>query len=267
MTILERMQNGKKISIGMVHTLPLPGTYLHSAPFEDIVARAVQDAVTLEQAGFDAIIVENTNDGPFEQDGMTTTQIAAMTRICHSVRAAVGIEVGIDACGDSVAGLDIGNLTGVTFLRVPYFVDTRMSAGGIIYPNGGRAVMHRKRLGAEHIKIFADVQVKHTFSLSEIPIEESALWAVDTGADALIVTGLSTGIETPIESLRRVKAVVKLPVVAGSGVNASNVRAQYQVCDGAIIGTATKQGRNLLHPVDAALARAFINTAKQQNNA
>ncbi len=48
--------------IGMVHCLPLPTTAGFSGDYQKIIAQAVQDAVTLEKAGVDAVIVENMGD-------------------------------------------------------------------------------------------------------------------------------------------------------------------------------------------------------------
>lgn len=45
--------------IGMVHCLPLPTTAGFDGDYQRIIDRAVQDAVTLEKAGVDAVIVEN----------------------------------------------------------------------------------------------------------------------------------------------------------------------------------------------------------------
>ena len=46
--------------IGMVHCLPLPTTAGFDGDYQRIIDRAVQDAVTLEKAGVDAVIVENS---------------------------------------------------------------------------------------------------------------------------------------------------------------------------------------------------------------
>lgn len=256
------MRRGQRVSIGMAHTLPLPGTLLYKEPIEKIIRRAVQDAKCLEAAGFDAVIVENVNDAPFDTP-ITRTQVAALALICAEVRAAVALPLGIDSCNDALAGFEIGALTGVSFIRVPYFVDTRVGQYGVINPNGAGAVMLRHRLGLGDIKIFADVQVKHTFGLNDgIPLEESAKWAEAMGADALIVTGVTTGAEAPIESLRRVKGATRLPVVAGSGVNAGNVGEQYAVCDGAIVGTALKINGDLMGATEPEMAAEFILAAR-----
>lgn len=264
MDIVERMLSGEKITIGMVHLLPLPGTLHYGGDFQAILDQAVSDAKKLEEAGFDALIVENVNDAPFGDDGMTPLQVHSLTIACDHVRRSIGIPMGIDACGDSVQGIYIGALTGASFVRVPYFVDIRVGQNGLINPNGYQAVMARKRAGLEHIRILADVQVKHTYPLCEnIPVEDSARWAKTVGADAIIVTGLATGMETSIETMQRVKTVVDLPVVVGSGMNASNTCKQFEVCDGAIIGTAVKEQGSLMRPVDKEKAVTFMKAAKE----
>lgn len=262
--IVDLMQKGRKISIGMVHTLPLPFTCRCANTLEETVARAVSDAMALEAAGFDAVMVENLHDGPYADGCMDFFKVAALTKICVRVRDAVKVPVGIDACGDQIAGLDIGSVAGLSFLRMPYFVDIRVGARGLCLPNAGNAVMARKRLNAEHIRIFADIQVKHTYPLlAAIPLEESAKWAVANMADALIVTGAETGAAASLQDLARVKRVCAVPVVAGSGVSAANVKEQYEACDGAIVGTALKRGRDTMEPIDPALAGAFMEASRR----
>lgn len=260
MDIVKRMQDEQRMSIGMVHTLPLPGSFRHTEDIDIIVDRAVEDAIRLERAGFDAIIVENVNDGPHEDRPMSFQKVAALTKICTKVRDAVKIPIGIDACGDPIAGFHIGSMTGITFIRIPYFVDIRISLRGMIMPNGASAVMERKRLGCEQIKIFADIQVKHTYPLVDsISLAESARWAVSSGADALIVTGTETGAETSLDDLKAVRDAVSIPIVAGSGVTQENVREQYVACNGAIIGSALKRDKSLMNPIEETLAGSFID--------
>lgn len=262
--IVDRMQAGEKISIGMVHTLPLPGSYRGHYSMDEIIDRAVADARALEDAGFDAIIVENLNDGPHEDGSMDARKIAALTRVCAKVRENVKIPMGIDSCGEQTAGFGIGIVSGISFIRLSYMVDVRVGARGVILPNGGNAVMLRRRLNAEEIKIFADIQVKHTYPLlNNISLEESAKWAISNMADALIVTGAETGRAASLEDLMKVKRVSKIPVVAGSGVTAENVDQQYAVCDGAIIGSSLKLSRDVMDPIDPELANAFMRAARK----
>ena len=96
MTILHRMGEGGKCLIGMVHCLPLPGTLGHGGDMEKIYEKALTDARTLEAAGFDAVIVENTTDMPYARN-LSAGQLAALAAITRCVVQAVRIPVGVDA--------------------------------------------------------------------------------------------------------------------------------------------------------------------------
>ncbi|MBU9744437.1 BtpA/SgcQ family protein [Lachnospiraceae bacterium ASD3451] len=269
MDIVSRMNSGERVSIGMVHTLALPGSYDGSRTLEEIIRRATADAKTLEDAGFDAVIVENVHDSPWPEEGMNVQQTASLAIVANEVRKAVRIEVGLDACGRPNTGIEIAQaVSGISFVRIPFFVDARIGMYGIMQPMGADAVWLRKRIGADHVKIFADIQVKHTYALREdIPIEASAAWAVETKADAVIITGSTTGEETPVGLLHRVRQVCGLPIVVGSGCSVENVKEQYKAGNGAIVGSSLKAQKNLCNPIDPELARAYILAAKERQEA
>lgn len=253
-----------KTVIGMVHCLPLPGTAGFDGDYQQILRRAVEDAVTLEKAGVDAVIVENMGDTPFSAL-LNTAQIAALSAAAIEVRKAVKIPIGIDAAfNDCKASLAIAGIAGADFVRVPVFVDTVVFTDGYIMPCAKECMEYRKQLNLSHVKILADVQVKHAHMLlPHIAVEQSAKEAAANGADAIIVTGSEIGVETPIDMIARVKKAVSLPVFAGSGVNASNISEQMQTADGAIIGSSLKKGGILTNPIDYDLVREVIEGLKR----
>lgn len=259
MEIRELFGVGKKFVIGMVHCLPLPGSVGYAGDCEKIYAQAVQDALTLEASGVDAVIVENMGDGPFSVK-LDTAQAVSLAVATDRVRKAVKIPVGVDAAFcDHEASLSIAHSTGCQFVRIPVFVDTVEFYGGLITPCARACMIYRKNLNAEDIMVLADIQVKHTnMLLPHVTIEKSAKNAVDCGADAVIVTGSAIGETTPIEMIERVKKVVKIPVVAGSGVNAQNIDAQLSIADGAIIGSSLKEGGILSNPISGELVRQVL---------
>ncbi len=115
-------------------------------------------------------------------------------------------------------------------------------------------------MGLEHVKILADVQVKHAHMLlPQITIEQSAKEAADCGVDGIIVTGSQIGEETPLDFIKRVKQAVSLPVFAGSGVKAGNIREQMQIADGAVIGSSLKEGGILTNPISYELVRNVLS--------
>lgn len=252
----EIIKRDGKTAIGMVHCLALPGAPNFEGDMGKVVAQAIADAKTLEAAGADAIVVENAGDMPFCAT-ISKEETAALAAVTALVVDAVDIPVGVDAAfSDAVADIAVAKAAGAQFVRCPVFVDTIVNVCGVIEPCCGVAMRTKRGLAAEDIMILADVQVKHArMLLPEIPIEESAKNAVASGADAIIVTGLTTGDATPLELVSRAKAAVDVPVLVGSGVTADTIAEQLSVADGAIVGTSTKPGGVLSTPVDLDLAR------------
>ena len=234
-------RSGGKFVIGMVHCLPLPGTAFFKDNMEKIMAQAIADAETLERAGVDAIIVENMGDGPFGIR-MDTAQVAALAAVSARVAERVTIPVGIDAAmSDYEAALSIAKAVGAGFVRIPVFVDTVEFYGG-------------------SIKILADIHVKHTHMvLTHVTIEDSAKAAQDCGADGIIVTGTHIGTETPLEIIERAKKVTSIPIIAGSGVKTQNINEQFEIADGAIVGSSLKEGGKLENPISYELTRALMD--------
>lgn len=253
-----------KTVIGMVHCLPLPGTVGFQNNMSQIREQAIQDATTLEKAGCDAIIIENMGDSPFN-DTLDIEQTVALASVATSVKQVVSIPIGIDAAfNDYKAALSIAKAIDADFVRIPVFVDTVMYFNGTIEPCSRDAVLYRKHLDAEHIKILADVQVKHTFMVNQnISVVDSAKQAANCFADGIIVTGTSIGTETPIELIQQVKQAVTIPVFAGSGVNKNNIKEQLEIADGAIIGSSLKEGGIISNPISYELTKDVINALEE----
>ncbi|NLF27540.1 MAG: BtpA/SgcQ family protein [Clostridiales bacterium] len=261
MDLIERVQHGGKGLIGMVHCLPLPGTFRADTTIRQVVDRAVSDAKALQDAGFDALIVENEDKCTAPK--LTMAQITALSIVVMAVRDAVRLPIGL-SCGslNYEFAFSLAKIADCQFVRVPVFVDTVMNHTGIVTPCSQQVVHCRKMVGAEDIKIFADVQVKHYYMLNpNIPITASADWAVNQGADAIIVTGASTGMETPLDDLRQVKKRVPIPVVAGSGVTETNIKEQLGAADLLIVGSSLRKDGCFGNPIDAQRAAKLVCAA------
>lgn len=261
------IDRGQKTIIGMVHCLALPTTKNFCGDMQKIIDQAVADALTLEKASVNAIIVENMGDEPF---GVTlnTMQRMALAAVAGIVKSKVSIPVGIDAAfNDYKASLAIAKAINGDFVRLPVFCDTVQYYGGIISPCCVQALRYREEIDARNVKIMADIQVKHTKLVFEsTTIEESAKSAKAAGADALIVTGAAIGTETPIEMIQRVKNVVSLPVFAGSGVNARNIKAQMDIADGAIVGSSLKKSGDLENMISYELTKELMDALNGKGN-
>ncbi|NNF44635.1 MAG: hypothetical protein HKN62_16635, partial [Phycisphaerales bacterium] len=79
----------------MVHVAPLPGTPRAMDPMTDVIERAVTDARTLADTGFDALLIENMHDVPYLRRDVGPEIVAAMTMIACAVRRAVDVPLGV----------------------------------------------------------------------------------------------------------------------------------------------------------------------------
>ncbi|HCS34509.1 MAG TPA: photosystem I assembly BtpA [Clostridiales bacterium] len=258
------LTGGRKLLIGMIHCLPLPGTYGATATIDEVIARAVSDAKALERVGFDAVMIEN--EDLCLEPHMTKVQFSAISMVAQAVRSAVKLPLGLCCSGlNYEEALSIAKVVGGDFIRTPIFVDTVMNYNGIMTPCSGKIIRYRREISAEHVKIFADVQVKHYYMVNpEVDIATSAKWAQHQGADAVIVTGCSTGTETASSDLEKVKNSISIPVAVGSGVTEKNIAEKMQIADILIVGTTLRRNGSMAEPIDEAQARALLRAAGRE---
>lgn len=225
----------------MVHLLPTDG-YPDFPGIDAFVEHAVQQAVALEKGGVHGLLLENDNDHPHTVL-VKPKQIACFLAAAKEIKKSVSLPIGFDVLlNDWQAALDLAKDGDGTFIRVDVFVDRVDSPAGHIEPEAEQIIAHRKYIDAEHIAVFADIQPKHKKLLEEgKDIAISADQACSAGADALIVSGPKTGIETAISDIQNAKqACPDTPILIGSGLTIHNATEQLALADGAITGTAFK---------------------------
>ncbi|MCK6455253.1 MAG: BtpA/SgcQ family protein [Phycisphaerae bacterium] len=248
----------------MVHLPALPTAANHAGGIEPIIERAVREARTLQDAGFDALFVENFGDAPFHADRVPPPIIAAMTAVVCEVVRAVRIPVGVNVLrNDAVAALSIAAAAGASFIRVNVLSGVCATDQGILTGRADEALPLRNRL-CPNVQIAADVHVKHAVPISQpdlaLAAEETAYRA---GADILIVSGPSTGRAADGDSVETVRgAVPDRPIWIGSGVTPETARDWLVVADGLIVGTCLKRGGRTTAPLDAARVRALVAAAR-----
>lgn len=255
--------------IGMCHLPPLPGSPRHSLPMDRIVEHAVTDARRLADAGFDALIVENFGDAPFSAGRIEPWTTAALTIAVAEVKSAVGLPVGVNALrNDALAALGVAAAAGADFVRVNVLVGVSATDQGFIEGEAADLLRCRTRVGPS-VEVFADVHVKHAVCVSQPDIALAAEETAYRGqADALIVSGATTGRPADIDELQRVRqAVPDRLLLAGSGATSETIARILEVADGAIVGSCLKPGGDPELPIDTALAEAFIKTARGRRRA
>jgi membrane complex biogenesis BtpA family protein len=251
--------------IGMVHVGALPGTPAAKEPLEAIVASAVAEARIYRDAGFHAVMIENMHDRPYLKAAVGPEIVTAMTAIGREIRREVELPLGVQIlAGANREALAAALACGASFVRVEGFVFAHVADEGLIEAQAGELMRYRRTIGAEHVRVFADVKKKHSsHSLtSDVSLGETARAAEFFLADGVIVTGTSTGAATDPSDLAEARAAVAIPVLIGSGVTPENL-ARYAAADGLIVGSSVKQGgvwSNALEPARVrAVATAFAS--------
>ncbi|MCP3905181.1 MAG: BtpA/SgcQ family protein [Planctomycetes bacterium] len=252
--------------VGMVHVGALPGTPRHELPMDQIVSRAVDDARKLVDAGFDALIIENMHDVPYLRRRVGPEIVAAMTAVGAAVRAAASVPLGIQVlAGANREALAVAKAVGAGFIRAEGFVFASVADEGLLEEaDAGPLLRYRRAIGAEDVRILADVKKKHSSHAltADVDVAETAHAAEFFGADGVIVTGAVTGAETATDDLGAVRSAVSIPVVVGSGATPENARSLLEYADALIVGSWCKVDGDWTNEVDVDRARAVIDAAR-----
>ncbi len=229
----------------MLHLPPLIG-YPTFPGMDEVIKKSLKDLKTLENAGFDGILVENDNDTP-HQITASPEIIAALTVVTQEViKNAKNIIVGVEfLLNDPKASLAIAKATNAKFVRSDYFVDrmARDEYGGEMAVDPKGTMAYKKKIQADDILFFADIQVKYARMLETKSIDVSAKQAKEAGAHAAIISGTKTGEPPTIQDvLDAKKGINDFPILIGSGLDVQNAHEIMSVADGAIVGTSIKTG-------------------------
>ena len=233
-----------------------------------IVDRALQDAEALIRGGMDGVLVENYGDAPFFPRHVGPETVTAMAVIIHEIQQRFDKPMGVNILRNDVrAALAVATVLGCDFIRANVHVGVVATDQGLIQGRAHDTLRYRKALASD-VRIFADVFVKHGKTLDQDDIGAAARDAVRRGlADAVVVTGGATGDAVFVHELEKVKlAVPDVTVLAGSGVNAGNLKDVLKFADGAIVGTSIKKDGKTENHVDQERVRTLVEIRNKMNH-
>jgi uncharacterized protein len=228
--------------IGALHLGPLEGYQGHPG-VDELTRLALADLQAFQDGGAQAVIFENNYDLPHTEK-ISGTNYSHMLTIGHQLKVAARVPLGVNVLwNDYRAALRLAKELNLAFIRVPVFIDVVRTDYGVFHPAGAAVATFRQEIGAESVKIFADIHVKHAKVISQYSIVESAHRAIAAHADGLIITGQWTGDAPNIDELRQVHEVVSdTPIIIGSGANADNISLLFRYANAAIVSTSLKAG-------------------------
>lgn len=245
--------------IAVIHLLPLPGAPLFDGNVQAIYDRAIAEAEVFMQAKVDGLIIENFRDLPFYPDRVPAETIAAMSTVVREVVNRVSVPVGVNVLrNDADAALSIATATGADFIRVNVHNGAVLTDQGIVQGRAHETLRKRSSLRSK-VLIFADVSVKHAYPLAAADLKNLTQdLSKRSLADAVIVSGAGTGIETDLNDLKTVQENSNLPVLIGSGTTPSNLRNLHGLASGFIVGSYFKKDGIVTNPVEAERVQDFV---------
>jgi membrane complex biogenesis BtpA family protein len=167
------LKNNKNILIGMVHLPPLLG--LDGFPgINECIDKALKDLDSLQNAGFDAVLLENENDKPHTENA-TSAQVSAITLIAWEVIKKAKVPVGVQLLlNDWKSSFDVCKAVGAVFTRLDVFVDHVTCKWRDIKPNPKEIIDYKNKIYSE-LNLFTDIQVKYKTMLDKNKtLEQSA---------------------------------------------------------------------------------------------
>lgn len=245
----------------MVALLPLPGSPLYGADDSRIVKQALSDLSCYAKAGVDAIIIENSHDLPYIKAPLPKKTVQLLREICRELRSRFSGPIGLQVLeAANITALETAAFAQLDFLRVEGYVFAHVGGAGIIEGCAGKLLRRRKELGAEHIKVFADLKKKHcSHALTgDLDITDELKQAEFFLVDGVIVTGARTREPPDLPTLRRVKRSAHVPVWIGSGMTSENVKKFVPWADGFIVGSTFRRSGDFLGKLEPARLEKFL---------
>src|SRR5437762_10540190 len=190
--LMQAWANVSKPVIGMLHLAPLPGSPRYGGSVQTIREALLRDAQLLAEGGVHGLMMENFGDNPFFPGRVPAHVVAQMTALAAEVRRAVPqLPLGINVLrNDGLSALAVADAVGASYIRVNVLCGARIADQGLLQGIAHELLRLRTELAAGSIKIFADVDVKHSAPLAARPIADEVDDTLHRGmADALIVSG------------------------------------------------------------------------------
>jgi hypothetical protein len=182
-----------------------------------------------------------------------------MSRVITELRPA-GRPFGADFLWDAKAAMAIAAATGAAFIR-EVVTGVYESDMGLWAPDAAALFRYRRAIGAEHIRVFANITPEFASPLGNRSAAQRARSAVTSSlVDAILIAGPMAGAAPDLSLLAEAKEAVAgaAPVLLNTGARAETIGEYLKVADGVIVGSSLKVDGHTWNPVDPARVKAFM---------
>ncbi len=165
--------------------------------------------------------------------------VACMTAVIKEIVSEVSLPIGVNVLrNDAIAAAAVAKAVKADFIRVNQAIFPSIMPEGLSSPVAGELARFMRAIDLRAM-VFADVSVKHAVHVASL--EDYAENIERSFADAVIVTGTSTGSPPNTGDVRLFRELFSMPVLVGSGVNDRNILEFSKYADGFIVGSYFKK--------------------------
>ena len=257
----------RKPLVGVIHVGALPGTPASSLGVDELTGLAVREAAAYRDGGVDGLMVENMHDVPYLRGGVGPEVVAAMAVVARAVKAEARLPVGVQIlAGANVEALAVAHAAGLDYVRVEAYAFAHVADEGLIQSSAAELLRFRKKIGADGVRVWADVKKKHSSHAitADVSLGETCAAVEFMRADAVIVSGSATGEPPRAADVTEARSHCRLPVLLGSGVTPENVAEFYEAADGFIVGSSFKEGGLWSNAVEPARVRRLVEAVRRR---
>ncbi len=264
-TILKELFGVEKPVIAMAHFPPLPGTpmFIPQPGLDGMIESMRIDIRKLLDGGVDGILFCNEGDRPYALSA-DLEAAAVMARVIAELKP-TDRPFGVDFLWDPKLPLAVGMATGASFVR-EVFTGVYESDMGLWNTDAAAMLRYRHNISADNIKVFYNVTPEFASSLGTRTAGQRAQSAlVSSLGDAILVSGMTAGMEPKLDTLLEVKEAVgdMAPVLLNTGAKVDNICQFLTVADGVIVGSSLKVDGYTWNPVDIDRVKAFMDAVHQ----
>lgn len=249
----EELFKTRKPVVGVIHVGALPGTPASSLAVGALTELAAREAALYRDGGVDGLMVENMHDVPYLRGGVGPEVVAAMAVVARAVKSEAGLPVGVQIlAGANLESVAVAHAAGLDYVRVEAYAFAHVADEGLIQSSAAELLRFRKKIGAEGVRVWADVKKKHSSHAitADVSLGETCAAVEFMRGDAVIVSGSATGEQPLAADVKEARSHCRLPVLLGSGITPENVSGFYDAADGFIVGTYFKEGGRWSNTVD-----------------
>lgn len=213
------------------------------------VSQTLEEVSLLADEGLDGVIVENYHGT------IDNVQGALEALATKRYNMAIGVNI---LPNDFAAAFTLARLYNANFIQLD-FVAGKYQQGPRLNKNSYDDFKSQK----PNMIVLGGVWPKYYTPILGSKLEDDLKEGMQK-AEAIVVTGEGTGIETPIEKVKEFRRILGIhPLIIGAGLSPQNAREQLLIADGAIVGSYFKEDNRTENPLNPKRIRELMSVVNE----